>query len=314
MSGGGGTNTTTTKADPWEAAQPYLKQGMAAAGDMFSGGMYEIDPYPFQRIAPQSDLTRAGQLAIANRALGGNPVTAAAEGAVINATDMDNQYRNFDTVRQNVMDRVLPQVNDQFSASGMAGSSLHSAAASDAATRALADVEYGAYDSASNRALAAAGLAPEMDKAAYLGGTMLNQVGGQQDQYNQALVNANRDYWNELQTSPLNAVERFGSLMTGYGGQGNSSTQSGGYSPGALDYASAGLSLLPFFFMSDERTKTDVEEIGETPAGLPVYSFRYKHELPPPHIGVMAQEAEQMFPGAVLEIDGVKHVNYTRLK
>ena len=188
-------------------------------------------------------------------------------------------------------------------------------AAADAATRALADVEYGAYDNAANRALQAASLTPEMDKAGYLGSMMLGQAGQQQDRYNQSLIGADMDYWNEMQTAPLNAVERYGSLMTGYGGQGQTSSGSSGYSPGGLDYLSAGLSMMPFLFsMSDERTKTNIEQVGETPAGLPVYEYNYKHEVPKKHIGVMAQEAEQMFPDAVMEIDGIKHVNYGLLR
>lgn len=61
--------------------------------------------------------------------------------------------------------------------------------------------------------------------------------------------------------------------------------------------------------MSDERLKTDIRRVGQTDAGLPVYTYRYKGE-PAYHMGVMAQEAEQMFPQAVHEVGGFKAVDY----
>ena len=61
--------------------------------------------------------------------------------------------------------------------------------------------------------------------------------------------------------------------------------------------------------MSDIRVKTDISRVGTLDNGLPVYVFRYKHGGPP-QIGLMAQDVEQVNPGAVAEIGGIKHVNY----
>ena len=71
----------------------------------------------------------------------------------------------------------------------------------------------------------------------------------------------------------------------------------------------AGLAAL---ILSDERTKEDIHQIAETDDGTNLYAFRYKGE-PAVHVGVMAQEVEKKHPDAVVEVGGLKHVNYGKL-
>lgn len=61
--------------------------------------------------------------------------------------------------------------------------------------------------------------------------------------------------------------------------------------------------------MSDMRVKTEIKRVGSLDNGLPVYSYRYKSGGPI-HIGVMAQDVELQNPGAVVEMNGIKHVRY----
>lgn len=63
--------------------------------------------------------------------------------------------------------------------------------------------------------------------------------------------------------------------------------------------------------LSDERMKDNIIEVGESPMGDPVYSFTYKGSNTP-QMGLMAQDVERRDPGAVIEIGGLKHVNYPR--
>lgn len=71
------------------------------------------------------------------------------------------------------------------------------------------------------------------------------------------------------------------------------------------------LSLLP---KSDRRLKKDIERIGETEGGAPLYKFRYKSGGPV-HIGVMAQDLLDTQPSAVfMEADGYYAVDYSRVK
>lgn len=70
-------------------------------------------------------------------------------------------------------------------------------------------------------------------------------------------------------------------------------------------------SALPMLALSDERVKEDISEIGETHEGQPLYSYRYIGD-PTPRVGLMAQDEEKRDPDNVVEIGGVKAVNYDR--
>lgn len=63
---------------------------------------------------------------------------------------------------------------------------------------------------------------------------------------------------------------------------------------------------------SDRRLKKNIKAIGKLNNGLSVYSYEYIWGGPT-HIGVMAQEVEQVIPDAVFEVDGFKAVKYDRL-
>lgn len=77
---------------------------------------------------------------------------------------------------------------------------------------------------------------------------------------------------------------------------------------GAGSVGAAGL-LPSLFALSDERVKDDIEPIGLLHDGQNVYRFRYKGD-PKFHIGLLAQEAEQVTPHSVAETDeGIKMVN-----
>jgi hypothetical protein len=70
--------------------------------------------------------------------------------------------------------------------------------------------------------------------------------------------------------------------------------------------------------MSDIRLKENIKPVGVMPNGLTLYSFEYVDEIKSHplagdgvHVGVMAQEVEQVFPYAVKTLDdGYKVVDY----
>lgn len=64
--------------------------------------------------------------------------------------------------------------------------------------------------------------------------------------------------------------------------------------------------------LSDRNAKKNIKKIGEK-NGINIYEFEYKPEYNQPkgkHIGVIAQEVEHI-PSAVINIDGIKHVDYS---
>lgn len=69
---------------------------------------------------------------------------------------------------------------------------------------------------------------------------------------------------------------------------------------------------LPLLAGSDIRMKENIRHIGHTNDGQRLYLFTYKHDPTTPHVGLMAQEVEKSRPDAVVEIGGMKHVDYAK--
>lgn len=72
------------------------------------------------------------------------------------------------------------------------------------------------------------------------------------------------------------------------------------------------ISVVAMVAMSDRRLKKNIKRIGTTADGLPLYSYTF---IPTGEveIGVMADEVEQVKPGAVVNIGGYKAVDYSQL-
>jgi len=69
-------------------------------------------------------------------------------------------------------------------------------------------------------------------------------------------------------------------------------------------------------WLSDRRAKTDIQPIGSSLAGVPLYTFRYWHDMETTHVGVMADEARAVHPDAVHMNgeDGYDYVDYAMLR
>lgn len=130
----------------------------------------------------------------------------------------------------------------------------------------------------------------------------------------QALDRLYQQYANET-SFPYQQTGWLGNLVLGLGSNSGGtttgqSTQTGGQGTNSTGQIIGGaLSLAAALPWSDERVKEDVKRIGETYDGQPMYSFRYKGD-PITHVGLMAQEVEKQTPDAVVEMDGIKRVDY----
>jgi hypothetical protein len=100
-------------------------------------------------------------------------------------------------------------------------------------------------------------------------------------------------------TSTPSFMQTIGSLL----GAGGSALGSKG---GVFGGASGILGM-----MSDRRVKQDIEQVGLLFDGTPVYRYRYIGN-PVMQIGVMAQDVEEFAPEAVIELHGIKHVDYAK--
>lgn len=178
----------------------------------------------------------------------------------------------------------------------------------------------GMFDTGTARTLQAAGMAPGLDEARYSDPSRLLGVG---QAYQDAEWEPSERYLRSLYAMP--GVSG-GSSTTGPGGPGPLAQGiSGGL--GAMAMGSMmGLGGMPLAgvaglgalggLLSDERAKEDIEPIGITFGGTPVYRYRYREEFGggPAQIGVMAQDVIERQPDAVARgPDGLLRVLYERV-
>ena len=66
-------------------------------------------------------------------------------------------------------------------------------------------------------------------------------------------------------------------------------------------------------YRSDRRLKENIEQVGTTKHGLPLYEFNYRFQPDVRYRGVMADDVEKVMPEAIGEEGGYKFVNYSML-
>jgi hypothetical protein len=76
---------------------------------------------------------------------------------------------------------------------------------------------------------------------------------------------------------------------------------------GSQNLLNAGLSAAALA-LCDINAKENIKHVGFMNNGLPLYKFNYKGDNET-HINVMAQDVEKLIPEAVIEFNGLKHVN-----
>jgi hypothetical protein len=164
------------------------------------------------------------------------------------------------------------------------------------------------WQSSQQRMLQAMGLSPQLAQAGYAGADAMGKVGNQMDQINQANLNTGyQDYqqamgYNQQQQDIMNRA-----LGLNYGTTQTQTTQQDPFNQ------LAGLGLAGTSLFSDRRLKENIAQVGKMDNGLPIYTYRYKGEEAT-HMGVMADEAEKVFPDAVAtHPSGYKMVNYGAL-
>lgn len=98
----------------------------------------------------------------------------------------------------------------------------------------------------------------------------------------------------------------------------NAGTTNQSYQPGWGELfgnllSAGGQAAGAYFGASDRRLKTDIVEIGNTKTGIPLYRYRFKGDNKI-QIGPMAQDLQELRPDAVREIDGILHVDYSKVE
>lgn len=217
----GKKQTSTQQINPWSGAVPLINDAMGAVQNAGVGG-FRTDPYTGPRVAQYSPMTMGGIEALA--ASGNNPVTPAAQNALLSNLNMEDTYRDFDTIRGTVGDNVKAQL-----ASTFAGGGINSGMAQDTYTRAmseaLAGVEYGAYNDAKARQMQALGLSPTIAGMGRSDAGAQLTAGGMLDDLAQRNINADMQQYYEGANADMDALERYSALASGFGGLGSTGSR-----------------------------------------------------------------------------------------
>jgi hypothetical protein len=285
----------SSNQNPWEPQQSYLKKLFSEANTLQNRNF--VSPF-----------TSQGQNLISQRALSPDSLTGQSE-KVIGDT-ISGQYLNPNTnphLQSAVKDALgLAQSQMLGMYGGPAGQNINNSGFQEQLARNLGQVATNAYaghyGQERQNQLNATGLAPQFD---YSRGTALMNLGQQQE----------AQPWTDLSRYQAAITGNFGGTTNGelpyqsqlWNNMNNMAHGPFGFGNGP-QLAQSGAQAAASFF-SDVRLKENIEKIGTADAGYGIYRYNYKGDETP-HIGVLAQEVEQIKPEAVGEAAGFKTVNY----
>ena len=331
MSGG---STTKTVSGPWGGyvgdpdfkgdqswgQQPYLIEGFEQAADIYNRGAPGY--YPGQMTASPSGREQLADVSATNYLTGPRvgAQQAAAEKALIGGLGGQVDYNQFQPMADVYGQQYLSEIQKNMPAvreamvthqpgGGTRGDIVQAGIAGAAGknlAQNLAQLYGGAYTGAQERV-------PQFAQQyqSIMGAPMgmygeLGQIGQRETARRQADIDAQMGKYQYEATAPQSQLSNY--MNTIAGNYGESSTQTG---PNTGLMNLIGTLGSAFITKSDIRLKENITPDG-TWKGHNVYHFNYIGDGLGRR-GVMAQEVEQTRPDAVMEIDGIKHVNYGAL-
>lgn len=316
----GSKSTTTTRADPWAPAQPYLRAGLKDAADLYDAGGFKINPYGGDMVANSDPLQSQAYNAATGLSGAAMGNLGAAQGTLAGMLDPNQQSSAFQQTLQNTLNDIMPQINGSFAGSGMTGSGLHQQNMAKGVSAGIADAVNNNWQQGQNRALSAANSMAGLNSAMFGANDYMNQYGAQAQGQAQNEINAQMLYDQQSQSAEADAIMQYMQLMSGIGGQFGTSTgtqKSGGGLLGSLGGIMTGAGMLAKAggigaIFSDERLKENIKRVGQTDDGLPIYTYTYKGGQTV-HMGVMAQDVAKAKPEAVSRIGDFLAVDYGAL-
>ena len=171
-------------------------------------------------------------------------------------------------------------INANMGTRGLMGGSVQQKILAEQLAKQSLGLRYNDWNSAQQRQMQAAGLAPSLAAA---------------DTIQIAPLLSAASY---ASGTPLNAASQYASGMGGLFGNTGSQTTTQSQPWGQVLLNAAASAAQSAAMASDVRLKEDIRKVGMTDAGLPIYTFRYKGE-PRTYMGVMAQDVAHSQPHAL---------------
>lgn len=162
-----------------------------------------------------------------------------------------------------------------------------------AAAQGREGIGQGLYGMGSSTSQQLANLGSGSQSAALQGAQAQMAAGQTEQQTQQAGLTALYNQFLQQQSYPFQVSQFLANIAEGTGALSGSTTTTS--QPGG--------------FFSDERLKDDIEKVGKTFDGQPIYSYRYKGD-PRKQIGLIAQDVEKSHPEAVGLAGGYRTVDY----
>jgi hypothetical protein len=266
MAGGGGSQTTVQRTEPWSRQVPYLvgDEGRGILG-VFPEALrlYQAPGpsyFPGATVAPTAPEREMALAAQAARALHGSPL--AGLGAAELGRTLGGAYLTGNPFLQGAIDAasrglvrnyqsaVAPGIDSAFAGAGRYGSGAH-LAAHEAAQRNLAaqlgdigaNLGYQGYAAERANMLSALGLAPTFAQGDYLDIAQLDAVGRAREAMAQALLDDQVARWNFAQQLPADKLRQYAALIQGNFGGTETTTQPFSAGAGILSGIETGVGL-----------------------------------------------------------------------
>jgi hypothetical protein len=342
------TQTQQSQTSPWEAAQPMLQGILGQIGTGLNNtGLTAAETGALNQLSQNASQGNpyAGQIgSYARSLLNGGGANAQAGNVQSNLGTFQGQltpYANGSMIGNNpalaaqlaqVQADVGNSVNGQFAAAGRDFSGANQMAYGRGVAAGEAPIIAAQYNQDVTNQINAANALYNAGNttAGTLSGMQQSYLGNQgqgvaaaQSALDAQNYGANATLAAEAQrrgipVQALGLLAQIGVPIAGLGSQSNGTTTGTQQLSGADQFSKlaggignivGSLGPLKTFFSSDRRLKEDIEQVGTLFDGTPVYGYRYKG-APAYHIGLMAQDVEKTTPGAVIEINGYKAVDY----
>jgi len=235
------SGSAQTTSAPWGPQADRIKRAFrqtdtlfGATEDGLTGGQRQY--FPGQSYVGFSPETESSLKMTADRAMGGSPTRNAGNQLATKTLQGDflggNPYldavynRGARSVTDQFNKSVMPSINSTFAAAGRYGSNNQKemmGQAQDNLSRTLsemaADVYAPAYEAERGRQMQTMSLAPSLASADYMDAQQLGSVGAQRESLAEAALTDQMSRFYAQQDEPVNAVQRYLSLLNGnYGG------------------------------------------------------------------------------------------------
>ena len=317
----GGSKVTTQSSEPWDAQKDYLTAGFKQAGDIYSKG--PADYYSGPTLAGFTPSEAAAQKGIAGYVTGPRAAgqQSYAEGALTRGLSGEIDLSKFNPMmealgrqtKSQLTGTILPGIRQSMVEYQPGGSSRGDlvqtqaiAGANQQMLNKAAEMYGGAYQGAQDRAIQWGSQYPSIMNAPLATYGALGQVGEQQRGMQQEAINRDMAKYQYNANKPQSQLANYMSMISGdYGG----TTTQVAPGPSGMEQMASMASIIGALGMSDVRVKRNIVPEGTSWKGLDVYTYNYLGQSTRRR-GVMAQDVEKIYPDAVSELGGVKHVDY----